>query len=136
MIVGFVVLVLSAAFILQVRAMEPLKLDFRMADLLTCWRIPWYIVSGIYEIVVVLSKDIIGKEAGSFYRFSGFKTSERDPRLIARTVLATAYTTTAPNFIIIGIDAAQSRMLFHQLERSDVPRMTKELGAEPGAIRS
>jgi hypothetical protein len=42
----------------------------------------------------------------------------------------------APNFIIIGIDAAQSRMIFHQLERSEVPRMTKELGAQPGAERS
>jgi hypothetical protein len=41
----------------------------------------------------------------------------------------------APNFIVIGIDFHQSRMLFHQLRRSSVPKMTKSLGAQPGAGR-
>jgi hypothetical protein len=40
------------------------------------------------------------------------------------------YTTTAPNFIVIGIDPDLSRMLFHQIERSSVPKMTRELGAQ------
>ena len=90
-------------------------------------------MSGVYEVAIILSKDLCGvKAAESFYRVSGFKTSKSDPQLIARRVLATAYTTTAPNFIVIGIDYNQSRMLFHQLERSIVPKMTKELGAQPG----
>jgi hypothetical protein len=44
--------------------------------------------------------------------------------------LATIYTTVAPNFIVIGIDPELSRMLFHQLERSSVPKMTGALGAQ------
>lgn len=136
MMVGAAVLVLSVAFIFRVGQMETLNLDLQAVDLVTCWRIPWYIISGSYEIASILVKDLIGKKAGSFYRFCGFKTSRHEPRAIARRVLATAYTTTAPNFIVIGIDYAQSRMLFHQLDRSDVPRMTKELGAQPGADRS
>jgi len=112
---------------------ETLTLDLRWPDLLAGWRVPWYIVSGVYEVAIILSKDLCGvKAAESFYRVSGFKTSKSDPQLIARRVLATAYTTTAPNFIVIGIDYNQSRMLFHQLERSIVPKMTKELGAQPG----
>jgi hypothetical protein len=115
---------------------EPLKLDFRIVDLLTCWRIPWYIVSDSYTIVAVLLKDLAGVEkAGSFYRFCGFKTSAHDPLLMARQVLATGYTTVTPNSIVIGIDAAQSRMLFHQLQRTEVSRMAKELGAQPGVKR-
>lgn len=137
MIVGFVVLMLSAALLLRVAQREPLKLEFRMTDLLTCWRIPWYIVSDSYIIIVVLLKDLAGVErAGSFYRFCGFKTSAHDPRLMARRVLVTGYTTVTPNSIVIGIDPAQSRMLFHQLQRSAVSQMAKELGAQPGAERT
>lgn len=137
LIVGEVVLFLSGGFLYLVVSKGHLVLDLRWTDLATGWRIPWYIVSGVYEIIVVLAKDICrAQPAGSFYRFSGFTTSKSDPRLIARRVLATAYTTTAPNFIIIGIDYRQSRMLFHQLERSSVPKMTRKLGATAGVERS
>ena len=85
---------------------------------------------------MILTKDLLGiKRTDSFYRASGFKTSKSDPRLVGRRILATFYTTMAPNFIVIGIDFRRSRMLFHQLERSSVPRMTKALGAQPGASR-
>jgi hypothetical protein len=136
MIVGAGVLIFAGAFLHLLARKETLRLDLRWEDLVTCWRIPWYIVSGVYEIVVILAKDLFGlKRAESFYRVSGFKTSKSDPLLVARRVVATAYTTTAPNFIVIGIDYNQSRMLFHQLERSSVPKMTQELGAQPGAER-
>lgn len=137
MLVGFGVLALSAAFIFRLARMESLDLDFRATDLLTCWRIPWYILSDSWAIIAVLIKDLAGiQQAGSFYRFSGFKTGRHDPRLVARRVLATGYTTVTPNSIVIGIDVGQSRMLFHQLKRSEVSRMAKELGAQPGVDRS
>jgi len=92
---------------------------FTLRDLAACWRVPWYLVTGSWEIVVILVKDLFSvAKAGSFYRVSGFKTSKDDPLLVARRVLAIVYTTTAPNFIVIGIDYTKSRMLFHQLERS------------------
>lgn len=136
MIVGVGVVLLTGGFLYAVWKTETLQLDLRFADIVQCWRIPWYILSGVYEIVILLAKDLLGvKRADSFYRVSGFKTSNSDAWLITRRVLATLYTTTAPNFIIIGIDYHQSRMLFHQLERSSVPKMTKALGAQPGAPR-
>jgi hypothetical protein len=136
MFVGVVVLLLSGAFTYQVWRVETLRAEFHLADILQGWRIPWYVLSGIYEIVAILVKDLLGiKKADSFYRVSGFKTSKSNPSLVARRILATFYTTMAPNFIVIGIDFRQSRMLFHQLERSSVPRMTKALGAQPGAGR-
>jgi hypothetical protein len=45
--------------------------------------------------------------------------------------LATLYTTTSPNSIVIGIDFNQNRMLFHQLQRSTFPKAAKSLGANP-----
>lgn len=136
MLVGVGVVFLSCAFTYKVQQIETLRADFHIADIAQGWRVPWYIMSGVYEIVLILLKDLLGiKKADSFYRVSGFKTSKSDPQLVARRILATFYTTMAPNFIVIGIDFRQSRMLFHQLQRSGVPQMTKALGARPGATR-
>lgn len=132
MIVGAVCVLAAALFLQLAFRARSQQLDFRLKDLAACWRIPWYIVTGAWEIVLILLKDLLYiKRASSFYRVSGFTTGKYDPLLVARRILATAYTTTAPNFIVIGIDYEQSRMLFHQLERSSVPKMTQELGAQP-----
>jgi hypothetical protein len=107
----------------------PVKL--RLRDLAQCWRIPWYVLSGVWEITMVLLKDLLRlAPAKNLYRVCGFDSSTRDPLRIARTVLAVAYTTTAPNFIVVDVDPSQSRMLFHQIERSSVPIMTRKLGAK------
>ena len=130
MIVGAGSILISMLFLVTVHNMSTLRLDFRASDLATCWRIPWYVISRCWEITVVLLRDLFtSRRAESLYRVSGFKTSKDDPLLVARRVLATAYTTAAPNFIVIGIDFNQSRMLFHQIERSGVSEMTKHLGA-------
>ena len=84
------------------------------------------------EITLALLRDLAGQRAESIFRVCGFKTAKSDPRLVTRRALATAYTSVAPNFIVIGVDWHQSRMLFHQIQRSTVPLMTKELGAEVG----
>ncbi len=128
--VGIVATALTVLFFANVLRTETLNLELRGRDLLQLWRIPWYILSGCWEITWLLLKDLAGKPAGSFYRDCGFKTSRRDPTLVGRTALAVAYTTTAPNFIVIGVDPEQSLMLFHQLERSTVPKMTQALGAQ------
>jgi hypothetical protein len=134
MFVGAVVLLLTGVFSYQVWRIETIHAGFYAVDIVKGWRIPWYILSGIFEIVAILAKDLVGiKRADSFYRVSGFTTSKSDPQLVARRILATFYTTMAPNFIVIGIDFRQSRMLFHQLKRSSIPQMTKALGARPGA---
>lgn len=136
MLVGGAVVALTSTFAFRVWKIELLELRLRWGDLIQAWRIPWYVLSGVYEIIVILLKDLLGIErAQSYYRVSGFKTSQKDPLLVSKRILATFYTTMAPNFIVIGIDPDRSRMLFHQLERSDVPLMTKALGAQPGARR-
>lgn len=133
MIVGALCVIASALFLQFVYRSEHQELEIRLSDVMQVWRLPWYILSEGWRITVVLLKDLCGlKRASSFYRVSGFKTGKNDPLLIARRVLATAYTTMAPNSIVIGIDYEQSRMLFHQLERSSVPKMTQALGALPG----
>ena len=129
MIVGAVVVALSTAFCNKVYRSEKLAFDLRLGDLVQCWRIPWYILSGCYEISWLLLKDLAGERAESLYRVCGFRTGMRDPIVVGRTALAIAFTTTAPNFIIIGIDPHQNHMSFHQIQRSEIPKMTQALGA-------
>jgi hypothetical protein len=131
MIVGGCVVAVATIFLLTVRETVQCALDLRWEDVAQGWRVPWYIATGIWEITVVFLKDLLNiQRAGSFYRVCGFRSSKRDSRIIAREVLATVYTTTAPNFIVIGIDPELSRMLFHQIERSRIPKMTRALGAK------
>jgi hypothetical protein len=131
MMVGAAVVVMATLFLKAVHESSQNALRLEWKDVVQCWRIPWYMATGIGEITVVLFKDLTYlSRAGSYYRVSGFKTSKRDRAAIARTVLATVYTTMAPNFIVIGIDPDLSRMLFHQIERSSVPKMTRALGAQ------
>jgi hypothetical protein len=132
MMVGAAVVVLATLFLKAVHESSQNKIRLEWKDVAQCWRIPWYMTSGIWEITVILFKDLTYlSRAGSYYRVSGFKSSRRDRTVVAREVLATVYTTTAPNFIVIGIDPELSRMLFHQIERSSVPKMTQALGAQP-----
>lgn len=122
---------LTALFLSSVYAAERQRYDLRASDVLSLWRTPWYLVSSLWEIVAVLFLDLFNiKPAPSLYRVCGFRSSKHDPVLVTRRALATAYTSIAPNFIVIGIDYTQSRMLFHQIRRSEVPRMTKQLGAQ------
>lgn len=106
-----------------------IPLRVRLSDVIeACW-IPWYLISGAWEILAVLLKDLLGmRRADSLFRAAPFE-SPAGSRGFVRRALAVTYTTVAPNFIVVGIDASQGLMLFHQIERSGIPKMTRRLGA-------
>lgn len=132
MIVGAASVLVSGAFLFVAHRTSTLHTDFRLSDIAKGCRIPWYVIIDIWVIILVLFKDLFGIEkAKSLFRVSGFKTGEKDPVLAARRVLAIAYTSASPNAIVLGIDYTCSRMLFHQLTRAPLPKMTDDLGAKP-----
>lgn len=131
MYLGAGCLALTLLFGYSVARTVGLKLTFRAKDLAQAWHIPWAIVTGAATITWVLFKDLLGIEpAQNLFRVCGFDSSRHDPVRIARTVLAVAYTTATPNSIVIGIDPTQSRLLLHQISRSEIRPMTKHLGAK------
>ena len=132
MVVGGFSVAAATAFLCAILRSEALRLNFALRDVATLWRVPWYILTNSLTLCSVLGRDLLGLESpGSYYRVSGFKTSKTNPTLIARRVLATAYTTVSPNSIVIGVDYEQSRMLLHQVKRAEVSEMTKQLGGQP-----
>jgi hypothetical protein len=131
MLVGAGVVALLTPFAASLLRSDRLRFSFRLEDILQAWRIPWGVLSDCWEITVLLLRDLFaGRRTGSYYRACSFRINRRDPVLIGRSVLAVAYSTMTPNFIVIGIDAQQQQMLFHQLERSSIPKMSQALGAQ------
>jgi multisubunit Na+/H+ antiporter MnhE subunit len=131
MIVGTLAVILAAVFLFRTLQVASERLDFRIRDILTLWRLPGMMISDAWTVTIVLLRDLAGIEpAGSFYRVSGFRTAIHDPLLVARRVLATVYTTSTPNSIVIGTDPATSRMLIHQLRRAPTSQLQRDLGAQ------
>ena len=132
MIVGAAVVLVATLFLLLVHRSQPNVIQLHWKDVAQGWRIPWYMVRDTWVVTLVFLRDLLHlRPAGSYYRVCGFKCSQRDPAILGRGVLATIYMTMTPNSIVLGIDSTLSRMLFHQIQRSSVPKMIQALGAKP-----
>lgn len=130
--VGLIASAIAAYATLLVRKEQALSFSPTWGQLLQGVRLLWYLLSGTWEIVVVLGKQLLGIErAKSLWQTKPFDVGGEDANSIARRVLAIAYTSAAPNFIVGGIDKKRGLMLYHQVEKSGVPVMTQKLGARP-----
>ncbi len=132
MLIGMAVSVVSAVAICVVEYANEAHFRPRLRDVAQVVFVPWLFLQGTYEILLVSVRDLLGgKKAESDFRLAEFDSGDtQDPHDTGRRVLAVGYTTMAPNFIVLGINSRERRMLFHQIEKSPVPRMTKNLGAE------
>lgn len=131
MIVGAVCILLTAAFTGYLAGQSSPTMKLRLTDVMQIWRVPGLLVIDAWAILCVLILDILQlSPAASLFRSAPFERNEKSPIAVARRILAVAYTTATPNLIILGIDASTSQMLFHQLKKSDVPTMTRRLGAQ------
>ncbi|MFP5236252.1 MAG: hypothetical protein ACLGSD_10135 [Acidobacteriota bacterium] len=131
MYVGAACVVLTVVFGSSVARSLGLNLTLRWRDMAQALRIPWYELTGNWTLTLVLIKDLLHiAPAENRFRVCGFDSSRHDPVRIARTVMAVAFSSSAPNFIVIGIDPGQSRMLFHQIQSTPLTRMAQELGAK------
>jgi hypothetical protein len=131
--IGIIAALLATAGTAVIDVQYPSRFVPSVGELLSWWRLGWYLLSGTWEIMKVAVTDLLGTDpAESLLRISPFAAGDPDDeRAVARRVLAITYTTVAPNFIILGINSSDQKMLFHQIKRSSVPKMTQRLGAQP-----
>jgi multisubunit Na+/H+ antiporter MnhE subunit len=101
--------------------------------LVQLYHMPVIVITGTWEIFKVLFRHLLTKhKAESLMLAVDFDAGDADdPNDAMRRALAIGYTTMTPNFVVIGIDQKKGRMLYHQIARSDVPKMTQKLGARP-----
>jgi hypothetical protein len=112
-----------------VRALPFADFRPRMSWLIQAWREPWYIVEGCASILWAFLKHLVKPEP-SVLREVVFDAGGSDPESAARRALAIAYTTTPPNFVVLGIDLDKNTMLVHQVSQTETPTMTRNLGAK------
>lgn len=130
LLVGLGATAVTLALFANLLRNQMLQFSFHPRDVLLIWQLPGAILKDCWILLVVLFKDLTGKErAGSFYRACGFHLSPKDPLLVGRGALAVVFTTMSPNMMVIGIDPAQSLMIFHQLQRDTIPPYARALGA-------
>lgn len=132
LVIGIIAAALTAAGMVVVTVNYPAPFSPTLGAVLACWRLPWYLLSDTWQILAVATKDGLGlKRAQSLFRVARYEPgTKQNPRGTARRVLAVVYTTVAPNSIVLGINPNQRTLLFHQIKRSSVPQMTKQLGAQ------
>jgi hypothetical protein len=94
------------------------------------WRLLGYAFSGTWEILLVLARHLAGKPAESLFQVTPFDPGGDDPHSATRRALAVGYTSITPNFIVVDVDRKEGRMLYHQIEKSEVLEMTRRLGAK------
>jgi multisubunit Na+/H+ antiporter MnhE subunit len=130
-LVGIAGAALAAVGDRTVRRRLPTRFQPRIAWLLEVWRLPGYALSGTVVIFkVLISRLILLKEPQGLLRSVPFDPGGETGRASARRALALVMTTFPPNFIVVGIDKERKSMLVHQIEESDVPEVTKRLGAK------
>jgi multisubunit Na+/H+ antiporter MnhE subunit len=99
---------------------------------LQMWRLPKYMITGSWEIFEVLFRQLFGgKPAESLLLAVPYEAVRDDETAAALRALAIAYTTSTPNFIVLGIDRKRGHLVFHQIKRSPILQVTKNLGARP-----
>ncbi len=131
MIVGCVAAASGTAFVRLVWKSRGFRADLRTRSLMQVWRVPENIASDLAAVTLVLLKDLLRiRSAGSHFRACDFDISCSDPVKIGNAILTTSYSTVSPNLIVVGIDGDTRRMLFHQLEPGDVPKLARNMGAK------
>lgn len=127
-VVACTITLLAARVVLKER-LSPLRTQFRF--LAQAWRMPKLIVVGTWEVVAVLARQIFLRKPAESLLFSvPFDAGDDDEDSAFRRALAIGYTTATPNFVIIGIDREKGLLVYHQIQKSEVPEMTKRLGAK------
>jgi multisubunit Na+/H+ antiporter MnhE subunit len=99
---------------------------------LEAWRLPKYMITGSWEIFTVLFRQLFGgRPAESLLLAVPYEAVGEDDASAARRALAITYTTSTPNFVVVGIDRERRQLIFHQIKRSKILQITKNLGARP-----
>ena len=95
------------------------------------WRLPWEILRGTWQLLVVLARQLAGRErAGSMLVASPFTPVGDDDREATKRALAAGYTSITPSDVVVGIDRKRHFMLIHRVAESPTSKMTLALGAE------
>lgn len=111
----------------KARKHEPLRFQPRARWVAQAWRLPKLIVVDTWALIRALARRIAGKRSRAVFQLVPFRSPARGPRGAAQRGLAVLYASTPPNFIFVEYDKQGSYLMAHQVEKTPVPKIIREL---------
>ncbi|HZQ56198.1 MAG TPA: hypothetical protein VFB14_28670 [Bryobacteraceae bacterium] len=108
---------------------DPLCFHPRAHWLAEARRLPGMLLHGLAALFAVLIRRVQGKRPTSVLQLARFSAGGSTPRDGARRALLVLLLTTPPNSVIIDIDTERNLVMFHQVKKTSVPEIVRELEA-------
>ena len=105
----------------------PLRFQPKPSWLFCTFKLPAIIIQDMGILVRALAGLMAGKKIPSLFQVTYFSAAGEEGQANAKRTLAVAFTTVSPNSVVVGIDRKSGLVLFHELERTAVPDVLKEL---------
>ncbi|MGH9581974.1 MAG: hypothetical protein ACRD4O_03435 [Bryobacteraceae bacterium] len=111
----------------KARRYEPLRFQPRAHWVAQAWRLPKPIFTDTWTLIRALARCLEGKPSRALFQLVPFQSPAKGPRGAAQRGLAVLYASTPPNFIFVEYDSEGRYLMAHQVEKSPVPRMIREI---------
>lgn len=89
--------------------------------------LPLLIAKGVWALVTVLWNRMRGRRSESVFRDISFHATGSNPHAAAKRALVVSFCTTPPNSIVVGIDLETNEMLLHQVKKTLLPEIIRNL---------
>jgi multisubunit Na+/H+ antiporter MnhE subunit len=131
-VAGFLAADISVAAVVVFAFQAKARFAFRPRDVGQAFYLIWYAFQGTWEILQALARQLFTNNgADSFIAAAPYVVAGDDAASAGCRALAVTYTTITPNFVVLGIVKEQRLLLYHQIIRGKVLKMTRNLGARP-----
>ncbi len=106
---------------------EPFYFRPRLRWCAQVWRLPKIILEDFAALFYTLGRHMLRKPGLGLFQVTPFHTSGDAARQAAQRCLATTFMSLSPNSVVVDIDTERELMMFHQVKRTAVPTMIREL---------
>lgn len=89
--------------------------------------LPMTVAKDMLILIKALALRLTGKPIPSLFLVTHFSALAEDARSAAKRALAVGITTVSPNSVVVDIDCDTGLLLFHELEKTSVPKTIEEL---------
>jgi hypothetical protein len=105
----------------------PLRFRPEARWLSQAFMLPATVVKDMVVLLRALTRLLSGRKIHSLFQVTHFPAIAEGPHANAKRALAVAFTSVSPNSIVVGIDRNSGLLLFHELEKTPLPKILEEL---------
>ncbi|GEM_PF-5640966 len=106
---------------------QPLRFQPRWHWLVQAGQLPKCIGNDLWVLIRTFARELAGKRSKALFQLVPFEASGDGPRAATQRALLTLFATVPPNSVVVDFDKKQNYFMIHQLEKTSVPRLIREL---------